>query len=149
MIPFGNLIREIHFTEFSLRETITKEIFMALLTQEQKQRLLDLGYTIAHQGKINQANCIFNAILMEKPVDVPALIGKALTSMMLDKFAESEEILLAILEKSPQDQEAIDMLALTYFLSGNNVKAKEFALKVNNTSPQAYAMAQELLAEIG
>ncbi len=122
---------------------------MTFLQENQKQRLLDIAYTIAHHGKIPQANAIFEAFLLEKPAFAPALIGKALTLLMINKFEDSEKILLEVLNTNNDDKEARAMLSLCYFLSGNSSKAKEEALKLSENDGEAYQLASSLLAELG
>ncbi len=122
---------------------------MAVLQQSQIQRLLDIGFTIAHQGFIIPANSIFDAILLENKENTPALLGKALTAMMLDKFEESEEGLKKVLEKNENDEEARALLALCYYLSEQSFKAKEEALKVSESQAEAFDLAQGLLKELG
>ncbi len=122
---------------------------MAVLQEQQIQRLLDIGYTIAHSGSVIPANNIFDAILLENKENTPALIGKALTAMMLDKFEECEEGLKKILEKNENDQEARALLSLCYYLSGSDFNSKEQAQKIDSEQQEAYDLAQGILKELG
>ncbi len=121
---------------------------MEILNESHIKRLLDIAYTIAQSGQIQQANSIFDAVLKDKPTHSVALIGKALTLIMTDKFVEAEEGLKKVLEANPKDSEASALLALSYFLANEENKAKEIAQTVSDTSTDAYALAQGLLAEI-
>ncbi len=122
---------------------------MAVLQEKHIQRLLDIGYTIAHHGNVIQANNIFDAILLENKENTPALIGKALTAMMLDNFEECENGLKKILEKNENDQEARALLSLCYYLSGSDFNSKEEAKKIDNESTEAFDLAQGILKELG
>ncbi len=119
---------------------------MTFLSDIQKQRLFDLGYTLSHHGKILEANCIFDAFLKENPKEAKALIGKAHAFLVIDKFAEAESLLKQVVENNPKDQEALAMLALNYFLMDDQTNCKTMAELVDDTDNVAYLLSKELLA---
>ncbi len=118
-----------------------------MLTQQQFSRLLDIGNAACHAGAVFQARCIFDGLLAFKPESIPALIGKALSHIVVDDFTEGEALLNdQVLAKDPGNVEATALLGLSYLLGGKPEEGRAALAGLKDQDGPAGQLARELLA---
>ncbi len=118
-----------------------------MFTQEQISRLLDIGNTACHAGAVFEARRIFDGVLALRPDNTPALIGKALSHIVVDDFVVAEGLLKDnVLAKNPDHAEAVAMLGLCYLLGGKREEARVELERIKTQDTPAGNLARELLA---
>ena len=118
-----------------------------MFTQEQISRLLDIGNTACHAGAVYEARQIFDGVLALRPENAPALIGKALSHIVVDDFTAAEDLLKdKVLAKDPNHAEAVAMLGLCYLLGGKREEARVELERIKAQDSPAGKLARELLA---
>lgn len=121
-----------------------------MLTQNQMIRLQDIGFSACHSGAVSEARRIFDGLLKLRPDNAAALVGKALSHIVVDEFPEAEEILWnQVLAKHPDDPETEIMLGLCFILSGRHEKARSSLGKIERQQTPAGQLARDLLAGLG
>ena len=121
-----------------------------MLNQDQIIRLQDIGVTACHMGAVYEARKIFDGLLALRPDNASALIGKALSHIVVDEFQVAEEILRArVLENNPDDAEALTMLGLCYILGGHPEEARIVLGKVSGQNTPTGQSARDLLSGLG
>jgi Flp pilus assembly protein TadD len=97
-----------------------------MLSKEQRQRLLDIANAGCSKGHVVEARVIYDGLLTLDPNMAPANIGLAMSHIVLNEFAEGEEILREkVLAADPADQEARAMLGLCLTLAGQREAAED------------------------
>ncbi len=119
-----------------------------MLNDEQIYRLLDIANAGCHKGFVSEARAIYDGILTLKPGHVPALIGQALSHIVIGEFDQGEDSLRDILAKNPQDAEATAMLGLCLFLEGKKDEAREKLESIGSERGGASALAAALLEQL-
>ncbi|MBO6003231.1 MAG: tetratricopeptide repeat protein [Mailhella sp.] len=119
-----------------------------MLKDEQISCLLDIANAGCHKGFVEEARAIYDGVLAIKPGHVPALIGQALSHIVIGEFSQGEEALLDILAKDPQDAEATAMLGLCFFLEGKKDEAREKLESIGSEHGGASALAAALLEQL-
>lgn len=100
-----------------------------MLSDEHRQRLLDIANAGCAKGHLVEARTIYNGLLALNPGLAPASIGLAMSHIVVNEFAEGERLLLDdVLAANPADQEARAMLGLCHTLAGQR-EAAENVLK--------------------
>ena len=118
-----------------------------MLTQEQISRLLDIGNAACHAGAVFEARRVFDGVLALRPESSSAIIGKALSHIVVDDFAEAEVLLKdKVLAKNPDHAEAVAMLGLCYLLGGKREQAGAELTRIKDQDSPAGKLARELLA---
>lgn len=118
-----------------------------MLTQQQFSRLLDIGNAACHAGAVFEARCIFDGLLALKPESKPALTGKALSHIVVDDFAEAENLLKnQVLATDPGNTEATALLGLTYILGGRREEGRAVLAGIEGQSGPAGQLARDLMA---
>jgi hypothetical protein len=118
-----------------------------MLNDEQISRLLDIANAGCHKGLVNEARAIYDGVLALKPGHVPALIGKALSHIVIDEFSQADEGLRAILSENPDDADAKAMLGLSLFLEGKKEEARDVLESVGEGQGSS-ALAASLLEQL-
>ncbi len=119
-----------------------------MLNDEQIYHLLDIANAGCHKGFVNEARAIYDGVLTLKPGHVPALIGLALSHIVIGEFDQGEEALLDIITKNPEDMEATAMLGLCLFLEGKKDEAREKLESIGSGHGGASALAAALLEQL-
>ena len=118
-----------------------------MLTQQQFSRLLDIGNAACHAGAVFEARHIFDGLLALKPESKQALIGKALSHIVVDDFAEAEGLLKdQVLAKDPGDAEATALLGLSYLLGGKVAEGRAALAGLQDQDGPAGQLARELMS---
>lgn len=121
-----------------------------MLTENQIIRLRDIGFAACHTGAVPQGRKIFDGLLVLRPGDTGALIGKALSHIVVGEFPAAEEILQTqVLAKLPDDPEGLTMLGLCYALNGKYDDARAVLGKVKDLKTESGQLARNLLAGLG
>lgn len=121
-----------------------------MLTQEQIVRLQDIGISACHAGAAYEARIIFDGLLKVRPDNAVALIGKALSHIVVDEFPAAEEILRTqVLAKHPDDPEATAMLGLCFVLSERSDEARVLLGEIATQENTSGQLARDLLAQLG
>ena len=85
-----------------------------MLSDAQISRLLDVANAACHTGNVADARVIYEGVLALKPAFAPALVGKALSHVVVDDFDEAERILKEeVLSVRPDDPEGLAVLGLS------------------------------------
>lgn len=120
-----------------------------MLEDVQLQRLIDIGMTACHNGRIGEARTIFEGVLGQKPGFSPALIGQALSHITVNEFDDAISLLKgSVLNANPEDAEARAILGLAYFLAGKKDEARAELESVAEKEGPAAETAKGLLAEL-
>ena len=118
-----------------------------MLTQQQFSRLLDIGNAACHAGAVFEARRIFDGLLAFRPDSKPALIGKALSHIVVDDFAEAEGLLKdQVLAKDPGNVEATALLGLSCLLGGKLDEGRAALAGLQDQDGPAGQLARELLS---
>lgn len=119
-----------------------------MLSDAQIQRLLDVANAACQKGYVENARTIYEGVLAVKPGFAPALIGQALTHVVVDDFDGATSILQdEVLRDHPEDADALSLLGLTCMLAGRNDEARAALVRVPEDCP-AGKMARSILAEM-
>lgn len=119
-----------------------------MLSEYQIKRLLDTANAACHYGLVGASRTIYDGVLTYKPGFPPALIGRALSHIVVDEFPEAEEILTEYLESTPDDSDAQVFLSLTYMFTGRRDDALMLLEKVVNAGGVSSAFAKDLIEVI-
>ncbi|MDR3175531.1 MAG: tetratricopeptide repeat protein [Desulfovibrio sp.] len=121
-----------------------------MLSQDQIIRLQDIGISACHSGAAHEARKIFDGLLKLRPDNAVALIGKALSHIVVNEFPAAEEILRnQVLAQRPGDPEAETMLGLCSVLSGRREEAQAILARIERQETPCGQLARDLLAELG
>lgn len=119
-----------------------------MLTDAQIQRLLDVANAACHKGYVEDARTVYEGVLAVKPGFAPALIGQALTHVVVDDFDGAASILQdEVLRDRPDDADALSLLGLSCMLAGRHDEARAVLVRVPEGCP-AGEMARNILAEM-
>ena len=119
-----------------------------MLTDSQIVRLLDIANAGCHKGLIKEARTIYDGVLTLRPDHVPALIGRAISHIVLDDFSNAESQLRAVLADHPDDPDATGTLGLCLFLSGRKEEARDLLTPLVGSEGNAAALASALLEQM-
>ena len=108
-------------------------------------RLMDIANTACHKGMVLEARTIFDSILVIKPGHVPALIGQALSHIVVNEFDKAETMLRDILANHEGDADAQAMLGFCLFLMKRTDEATALLEPLKDTDGSAGKLAQSLL----
>ena len=89
---------------------------MNVLDDSQISRLLDIANAGCHKGCVHEARTIYDSVLALKPGHVPALIGRALSHIVVSDFDTAEAMLCDLLSEHADDADARCMLGLCLML---------------------------------
>ena len=107
-----------------------------MISAAQLTRLMDVGLAAAHRGRPAQARNLFQGLLTYKPGHVPALVGLALTHLVVGDYGPAETILKdQVLARNPAEPEARALLGLTLAFSGRADEAVAVLEQVPPESP--------------
>lgn len=96
-----------------------------MLSDTQISRLLDVANAACHRGNVLDARTVYAGVLALRPGFAPALMGKALSHIVVDDFDEAERILKdGVLAAMPEDGDAQALLGLCYTLAKRQTEAE-------------------------
>lgn len=117
---------------------------MEILSKEQQKMLLQIGFAACMTGKITEATSIFDGLMMCETSVNSAKVGKALSLIVCDKFADGEGILqeLLALDNLAIKDEVNALLCFSAALQKDQSRVDEFAAKVDLSNAQAKALVE-------
>ncbi len=117
-----------------------------MLTDSQITRLLDIANAGCHKGLVLQARAIYDGVLAVRPGHVPALIGQALSHIVIGEYDEAEKLLCdGILSEHPDDADAKAMLGLCLCLADKKQEARAVLSPLVENGGQNAELARSLL----
>lgn len=117
-----------------------------MLTDSQITRLLDIANAGCHKGLVLQARAIYDGVLAVRPGHVPALIGQALSHIVIGEYDEAEKLLCdGILSEHPDDADAKAMLGLCLCLADKKEEARAVLSPLVENDGQNAELARSLL----
>ena len=120
-----------------------------MLTDSQIVRLLDIANAACHKGLVLNARTSYDGVLAGRPGQVPALIGQALSHIVIGEYASAEDILRSqVLAEHPDDVDAKAMLGLCLCLSDRKDEAKDLLQTLTDSQTESSELARSLLEQI-
>ena len=119
-----------------------------MLTDAQITRLLDVANAGCHKGMVTQARTVYAGVLAVRPGHVPALIGQALSHIVISEFDQAEEQLKAILAGNADDFDAQALLGLCLFLADKKDEAREVLEPLQSREGSSAALVASLLEQL-
>ncbi|WP_294446113.1 tetratricopeptide repeat protein [uncultured Mailhella sp.] len=120
-----------------------------MLTDSQIARLLDIANAGCHKGMVLGARTIYDGVLAVRPGHVPALIGQALSHIVIGEYEEAEKLLRDdILSEHPEDTDARAMLGLCLCLADRKDEAREALRPLTEKDGSASELACSLMEQI-
>ena len=120
-----------------------------MLTDSQIVRLLDIANAGCHNGMVTDARTIYEGILAVRPGHVPALIGQALSHIVIGEYEQAEQILRnQVLADHPDDAECRAMLGLSLCLADKKEEAREVLQDLAGEENNSAALARSLLEQM-
>ncbi len=120
-----------------------------MLSDKQRNLLLDIAYAGCHKGLVSEARAVCAGVLAAWPGFAPALIGLALSHVVIGERAVAERILKEdVLAKNPEDADARAVLGLTALLDGRPDEAEVLFKPLAAGETSASGLARELLARL-
>ncbi|WP_273523467.1 tetratricopeptide repeat protein [Mailhella massiliensis] len=120
-----------------------------MLTDSQIVRLLDIANAGCHKGMVMEARTIYEGILAVLPGHAPALIGRALSHIVIGEYGQAETILRSeVLSENPDDAEGRVMLGLCLFLADKKDEAEEILQPLAEEEHSSAELAKSLLEQI-
>lgn len=118
-----------------------------MFTDEQITRLLDIANAGCHKGAVLEARTVYDGVLTMKPGHVPALIGRALSHIVIGEYDEGQTQLRAVLDKNPDDADAAVLMGLCLTFSGKKDEARPFLEKARAAGGGTAELAANLLEQ--
>ena len=120
-----------------------------MLTDSQISRLLDIANAGCHKGMVLEARTIYDGVLAVRPGHVPALVGQALSHIVIGEYDEAEKLLRdGILSGHPEDADAAVMLGLCLCLAGKKEEARDVLLPLTDAEGDASSLARSLMEQM-
>lgn len=120
-----------------------------MLNETQIKRLLDIANAGCHKGMVAEARTVYSGILAVQPDHAPALIGQALSHIVVGEYETAETVLRdTVLAKSPDDADALAILGLCLFLADRKDEARDILEGVKGTEGTAAELAASLLEQL-
>ena len=119
-----------------------------MLEESHIVRLMDIANAACHKGMVLDARTIFDSILVIKPGHVPALIGLALSHLVVNEFSKAESMLRDILAKHGDDADAQVMLGFCLKLMKRDEEATILLEPLKDNPGSAGNLARSLLLHV-
>ena len=120
-----------------------------MLTDSQITRLLDIANAGCHKGMVLEARTIYDGVLAVRPGHIPALVGQALSHIVIGEYDQAEKLLRdGVLSVHPDDDDAEGMLGLCLCLSGKKDEAQDILLPLSEKQTPSAALARSLLEKM-
>ena len=111
-------------------------------------RLMDIANAACHKGNVLDARTIFDNVLVIKPGHVPALIGLALSHIVVNELAKAESMLRDILAQHEDDADAQAMLGFCLILMKRKEEATALLEPLKDNTDSAGGLARSLLLHV-
>lgn len=118
-----------------------------MFTDAQIIRLLDIANAGCHKGAVLEARTVYDGVLAMKPGHVPALIGLALSHIVIGEYDEGKALLRAVLDKNPDDADAAVLMGLCLTFSGSKDDARPFLEKARAAGGASGQLAKNILEQ--
>ena len=119
-----------------------------MLEESHIVRLLDIANAACHKGMVLEARTIFDSILAIKPGHVPALIGHALSHIVVGELGKAETMLRDILANHEDDADAQAMLGFCLILMKRKDEATVLLEPLKDNMDSAGGLARSLLLDV-
>ena len=120
-----------------------------MLDDSQITRLLDIANAGCHKGMVLEARAIYDGVLAVRPGHIPALIGQALSHIVVGGFEQAEDLLRNdVLKKAPGDADALAILGLCLVLAERKDEARAVLQSLPSAEGSAAALARSLLEQM-
>ena len=120
-----------------------------MLTDSQIVRLLDIANAACHKGLVLEARTIYDGVLAVRPGHVPALIGQALSHIVIGEYAQAEDMLRTkVLAEHPDDADGKVMLGLCLCLADKKDEAREVLQTLSDGQDGCAELARSLLEQV-
>lgn len=119
-----------------------------MLDDTQIVRLLDIANSGCHKGMVAEARTIYEGILAVRPGHVPALIGQALSHIVVSSFDTAESLLRSVLAEHEGDADALAFLGLCLFLADRKEEARDILEGIKDGGYIAASLAASLLEQM-
>ncbi len=120
-----------------------------MLNDSQISRLLDIANAGCHKGLVLEARTVYDGILALRPGHVPALIGQALSHIVIGEYDKAEDLLKnRVLADHPDDADAKVMLGLCLSLADRKEEAGEVLRPLAEGEGSSAELARSLLEQI-
>ena len=96
-----------------------------MLSDTQISRLLDVANAACHGGNVVDARAMYAGVLALRPGFAPALMGKALSHIVVDDFDGALTLLDKVLAANAADADALAMRGLACMLAGRREEAEQ------------------------
>ena len=121
---------------------------MNVLNDSQISRLLDIANAGCHKGCVHEARTIYDSVLTLKPGHVPALIGRALSHIVVGDYDTADTILRDILSANSEDADAKCMLGLCLMMQKKE-EGRVLLSALQERDDTAGKLAKQLLEGLG
>jgi thioredoxin-like negative regulator of GroEL len=119
-----------------------------MLNDRQISRLLDIANAGCHKGLVEEARTIYQGILALHPGHIPALIGQALSHIVIGEFSQAEGMLRSLREQHPEDTDVTAVLGLCLFLADKKDEARELLESISQNGNSSSALAASLMEQM-
>ena len=120
-----------------------------MLTDSQIVRLLDIANAACHKGLVLDARTIYDGVLAVRPGHVPALIGQALSHIVIGEYDKAEDLLRTqVLAGTPEDADAKVMLGLCLCLADRKDEARQILQELIDGQEKSADLARSLLEQM-
>lgn len=120
-----------------------------MLTDSQIVRLLDIANAACHKGLVLDARTIYDGVLAVRPGHVPALIGQALSHIVIGEYDKAEDLLRTqVLAGNPEDADAKVMLGLCLCLADRKDEARQILQELIDGQEKSADLARSLLEQM-
>ena len=120
-----------------------------MLTDSQIARLLDIANAGCHKGMVLEARTIYDGVLALRPGHVPALIGQALSHVVIGEYDKAETLLRnGVLADHPDHPDARAMLGLCLSLADQQDYARDIHQPLPADNSSASDLDRPILAPI-
>lgn len=120
-----------------------------MLTDAQIARLLDIANAGCHKGMVLEARTIYDGVLAVRPGHVPALIGQALSHIVIGEYDKAEALLRdSVLAEHPDDADARAMLGLCLSLADRKDEARDILQPLAEEGGSSSELARSLLDQM-
>ena len=120
-----------------------------MLTDSQIVRLLDIANTACHKGLVLDARTIYDGVLASRPGHVPALIGQALSHIVIGEYDQAEDMLRTqVLADHPEDADGRAILGLCLCLADKKDEARQVLQELADEQTGGADLARSLLEQL-
>lgn len=115
------------------------------LSKDDIRLLVNIGFAACIKGKVAPARTLFENLLVVYPEMAPVKVGLSFSHLVVNDFAQGEQLLQEVIDAGDPEQEAVAFLAFAKALQKKADEAQELAAQVKEENSVAYNLAQEAL----